>query len=437
MQNLTIQNLGPIHELNVDIDKVNLLIGEQATGKSTISKCVYFFKNIKNVILEDIYAKIISSEEGKPIPKSLNAPLKEIFIKLFGFSWDLNEALYLKYVFEDSLFIEVKLNIGDRGKKYIGIYFSPVLLEKIKYAEKRFITQYLSSTSDAALPFSFINSERARLHSEILTAINDIFNDGMETYYIPAGRNILTLMFNQKTKIDYNAMDLVNRNFMRFIESIQSKFDMGIKQVHKYFPVDERGFDVVKHVHTITSCLKGDYHYNKGEEYLSLNDGTKVKINFASSGQQELLWLLLQLYILLLKDERAFVIIEEPEAHLYPSVQKYIFDYIVHFANLNNSGVLVTTHSPYILMSANTLYKAGALHVTGKKEQVNKLLGKNNYIHPDSFTAIKLSASGRYDDLVDKQSRELQISLIDEISDEINTVYSELFYLEDGYDGSK
>lgn len=68
----------------------------------------------------------------------------------------------------------------------------------------------------------------------------------------------------------------------------------------------------------LISDLKGDYQYNAGKEYIIVQN-EKIPINFASSGQQEVLWLLNQLYVLMLKKEKAFVIIEEPEAHLYPS----------------------------------------------------------------------------------------------------------------------
>lgn len=66
-----------------------------------------------------------------------------------------------------------------------------------------------------------------------------------------------------------------------------------------------------------------------------------------------------QLYILMLKKEEAFVIIEEPEAHLYPSLQNKLMEFIAYFANVNQSSVLITTHSPYILTSVNALYCAG------------------------------------------------------------------------------
>lgn len=47
MGRITIKHLGVIKDFEMDIKQFNLLIGEQATGKSTICKAVYFFRSIK------------------------------------------------------------------------------------------------------------------------------------------------------------------------------------------------------------------------------------------------------------------------------------------------------------------------------------------------------------------------------------------------------
>lgn len=118
---------------------------------------------------------------------------------------------------------------------------------------------------------------------------------------------------------------------------------------------------------------------------LLLNNKRKVILIFASSGQQELLWLYNQLYILLLRRENAFVIIEEPEAHLYPSLQKEVMDFIVQFAYLNNSTVYVTTHSPYLLVEANTLYYAGRVYEKASS-QVEEIMGEWHCILPRDYS---------------------------------------------------
>ena len=80
----------------------------------------------------------------------------------------------------------------------------------------------------------------------------------------------------------------------------------------------------------------------------------RVQLSFASSGQQEVLPLLLTLLEFPSKIKRAQqLIIEEPEAHLFPAAQKYILDFMVATAKDNLCDMLFTTHSPYVIACLN------------------------------------------------------------------------------------
>lgn len=133
----------------------------------------------------------------------------------------------------------------------------------------------------------------------------------------------------------------------------------------------------------------------------------------------------------MLKRENAFVIIEEPEAHLYPSLQNKVVEFIAYFANMNNSSVLITTHSPYILTSVNALYCAGKVLDSGKvsSKKVYDIVDAGCEIHPEKVTALKISKHQDIINLVNDEFKEITTELIDEISDDINDKYTELFYL--------
>ena len=51
MQKIIIKNFGPVQDAEIEIKKVLVLIGEQASGKSTIAKLIYFFKGLSNYLL--------------------------------------------------------------------------------------------------------------------------------------------------------------------------------------------------------------------------------------------------------------------------------------------------------------------------------------------------------------------------------------------------
>ena len=51
-QHISIRNFGPIRQAEIDVNDLTILIGEQASGKSTIAKLVYFFKSLRNDLVE-------------------------------------------------------------------------------------------------------------------------------------------------------------------------------------------------------------------------------------------------------------------------------------------------------------------------------------------------------------------------------------------------
>ena len=88
MATIKINHLGVIQRVEIHIKEFNLFIGEQATGKSTICKAVYYFRNFKEILSEYLYGIVLSGRKGHVFPKTLNAQMKDVFIKLFGYSWE-------------------------------------------------------------------------------------------------------------------------------------------------------------------------------------------------------------------------------------------------------------------------------------------------------------------------------------------------------------
>ena len=443
MQKIYIRNLGPINKVELDINKFNLLIGEQATGKSTIAKSIYFFRLIKTNVI-DYLCQICdgtnysdTNMEKSMCIKTLRSQFKNIFVRLFGSSWKLKSDMHLKYYFTDGIWVEVKLKSGH--KQYLSVSFSHELNNKINELEKQ-VREIYSNSESTITSIAFANAERMRNHEEITRSVNEIFEDDLETYYIPAGRSLLTTMANSKSAIVVAGkdMDLVTEQFMLIIDNIRNNFKQGIALAHKQYPDGSRKYDISKIVEELQEILHGDYRFENGKEFLEIDDKTynngRIEINFASSGQQEILWLINYLYILILRKEKAFVIIEEPEAHIYPSMQKKVMELISLFANINDSKVLITTHSPYILNSVNNLYYAGVLCNENLSNKVEKIISKNKIIECGNLSAYKIQReNGRnaeVSDLFEDNKREIKSYLIDEISSEFNKVYTELYSLE-------
>lgn len=438
MQKIEIKYLGPVRELEMEIKDFNLLIGEQATGKSTVAKAIYFFRIIKST-LTDYFCQLYDTamyngnDVGDGFNKVLKKELKSIFISLFGYSWDLDQRLYLKYEYAAGIWIDVKLNRNVK-RKYISVRYSAELTQTLNSLEEEALELFKQKPETTTVSLAYASKERLRNYDNFKNSVNKIFDDYKETYYIPAGRSMLTLLVNNRSLLENDNLDLITRQFMQVIDNIHRVFEDGIKNVHKRYPDGDRKFDVTKTAEMLISDLKGDYLYNAGKEYIVIEEDAhseKIPINFASSGQQEVLWLLNQLYILMLKKEKAFVIIEEPEAHLYPSLQSKVVEFISYFANINDSAILITTHSPYILTSVNTLYCAGKVIEKNSKcsKKVYDIIGSDCEIFPQKVTALKINKDKSYLNLINEELQELNTEMIDEISDSVNEKYMKLYYL--------
>ena len=116
---------------------------------------------------------------------------------------------------------------------------------------------------------------------------------------------------------------------------------------------------------------------------------------------------------------------------MYPSLQSKVVEFISYFANINNSSILLTTHSPYILTSVNTLYCAGKVIEKNStySKKVYDIIDSNCEIDPQKVTALKINKEKSILNLINEELQELNTEMIDEISDSVNEKYMELYYL--------
>lgn len=131
----------------------------------------------------------------------------------------------------------------------------------------------------------------------------------------------------QKRNLDY-----CTQNYLERILQMKATFSFSIKEqiANKIHMTDEKVNislfnEAANLMHDI---LQGEYVNREGEERLQLENGKYVRINFASSGQQEVVWILNVLFYYLLNNKKIYFIIEEPESHLFPNAQKLIAEFI-------------------------------------------------------------------------------------------------------------
>ena len=434
MDNITekimITNLGPVKNCELCIKDFMIFTGQQASGKSTIAKSIFFFKNIKTLLLSLAKKQMYFSnnEINIPLKDKLIKEIRLNFLQVFGSTWGMpqNMTLFYHYDEKEELFIKISLKKDNKIPNYIWIDFSDNLIEKIYNLEKLLKQDNI-----------FNNLK------ELKTTVNNIFKDEYDIIYIPAGRSMITLLSSQlnyiyssmediqKKSIDYCTQSYLE-NILKLKVNFNSTLENMIKDILNMttLKIDVNKMNLATDM--IKKILKGDYININGEERLQLsNSAGYVKINFASSGQQEVLWILNTLFYYLLNNKKAYFIIEEPESNLFPNAQKLVIEFISMFQSSGNK-ILLTTHSPYVLGTLNNLLFAQEIYNSdnSKKELLNKILKKDFWLDYNNFSSYFLR-NGISENCFDNDGKCIKNEVIDEVSMIINDEFDKLLEIGD------
>ena len=300
MHRLVIKKLGPIEQCEMECSQFMTLTGFQASGKSTIAKAIYYFRTIKddivNLARRQAYNMVpVSGLEteldvvyGTSLRKGLENYLREKFLRTFGSSWGMSKEMCIEYYFTSTCSVKVSLKEDARfsSPNYIWVTLSEDLL--IFLREKN---NYLTVTR-----LEVSEEEVKKLKTELC----EIFDDNCSVVYIPAGRSMITLLSEQFSYIyatmddvQKRSLDYCTRDYLERILKIKSEFTEGLQGLTAYY----RGKTILppklvqQALELIEKILRGTYRYSNGEEQIVLKNGKYVKINFSSSGQQECVWI--------------------------------------------------------------------------------------------------------------------------------------------------
>ena len=357
-QQLYIHQFGPISDVKIEVDDLLIFIGSQASGKSTVSKAIFFFKSLRDDLISYFY-QCYNQQNFDDSVANYAKRAKQKFIKIYGYILQFPD-MELTYEYGNGMKVIVKPSSDNR---YTDIKFDDHFGEKFRELVKR--SQELHDELKPKYSFyssreiSAIKAQEATLFENITHEVNQLFNDERDLLFLPAGRSLITILSQQRynidmgddftsadsadgleadgsIKLDYlmqsfinridNAKPIFNQNFIDLIESAIANSSNSETE-----PVIRLAENIVN------SILKGSYRYQNGTERIDFGNGQSTLINFASSGQQEVVWILLLIMLLILNQRQVFLVIEEPEAHLFPVAQKQIIDLIALLANQTNN----------------------------------------------------------------------------------------------------
>jgi len=413
-ERLIIKSFAGIKEAQIDINKINLFIGPQASGKSIIAKLAYFFKNFNSLLLKAIEEEKTKTEFDKIILKKFEYYFPPPTWPEYGFSirFELGE-----------FFIEL---VRDITKGKLILSYSHFFYQKLQYYKRDYrerIKEHVSKEDE----FDEILIKSMELQQRFYTRLQkDISRySSFRQIFIPAGRSFFAnLQSNIFTFLSNSQLDPILIEFGAFYEQTKAISEqLSTRKSQKTLGTIDR---------LVGEILVGSYQRDKKGDYLVHTDGRKVNIPYCSSGHQEILPLIIILLRIRASSVGSTVYIEEPEAHLFPQSQKAIVELIMSIMNKESMQLFITTHSPYILSSFNNLIEAGRLGQELPQDQLKalyKIVPKEQFVDYNEINVYSVD-NGKVKTALDKDMQLIAQNVLDDVSNDISIQFGKLLDLQ-------
>lgn len=440
MQRLEVKGIPPIQAAKLELKPLTILIGEQASGKSSLAKMVYFFKSIpKNLV---ILARNASqgSLNGQAIENAIHARFQTFFGAASGFI----PGYEIKWLFG--------------LEKTITIAGDPLQVRLSPGNQLLALTETLTHFNQRIFRYRSANDyESADAEEQVLLLqLRAFFEDDQENVFFPDGRNITVAysteflnIFREELRLrtdqilnttgktarkDSREIDLfLLRDFISHTDRMMGSLGgLTLAEISTDLPSGIRLLLKTR----IDNLLKAEYRYHPDQgEYLRFEDNRTLPLRHASSGQRETIRILQDVVLSLLHQQPVFRVIEEPEAHLFPSGQKHLMEILCLMINggiePGRNGLLITTHSPYILSIVNNLIYASQL--TDELPGLGEAITREGFPEPLRLCAEMISVyriqDGRVDSIIDPETGLIGGNLIEDAWNEIQAEFNGLYSL--------
>lgn len=424
MQKIIIKNFRQIKHADIEIKQFLCLIGEQASGKSTIAKLIYFFKTIKDKLI----TLLVMSSDFDTIFSTLCLDIQKSFVEYFG-----KQNQIFSLVFEYS----TKNNITIKGSDIIEISISKGLKNTMEKEIKQFFSEFQKYKN---IPDAYEQKSKSAFKTAEL-----IFSESNNLLFMPAGRQITVSYLEAFQQYFYSWIDRIDKSDTNIDVKILTKFMEYSKRLADYYKRNN-GFESINQEDSIYKVLNkyileilhGKYDSEGYEKIVFSESNESVPLNSASSGQQESIRIIQDAIYVLNNKLSVSRIIEEPEAHLFPTAQKLLIQLLVLIANKTNSNLIITTHSPNILATFNTsvYYSNVVKKYPNKISEIEEHFQTfNNYpnIEPENLSAysLNLNSPNYCVSLIDKSTLLIGDNTLDSCAEQIFDDFDYLYSIED------
>ena len=421
-EKLIIKNFADIENIEIYLNKINILIGPQASGKSVCAKLLFYFKNFVWEILNAV-------EDGQS-KRQIDASYTKKFEEYFPpDSWS-NDSFMIRYEIADT-FIEISKSVEQTK---LSLTYSDFYKKKLSSLRK-FVTKTRKNIATAEpiglarKPDLFLITrnywtETLSQSLEQRATFSQLFIPASRSFFAFLERGIFSFLSNNQ------ALDPFLTTFGSVYESMKRlDYTYKVRNLKSQNKNKEVGEEIERLVEKI---LCGKYLYEKGKDFI-VTSKRRVSLANSSSGQQETLPLTIMISSLAYFSSDHTVYVEEPEAHLFPSAQRDVVELIATVFNYRSNQLqfFITTHSPYILTAINNLLQAGILYQEAKddvKVKLNSIVSQHKALISQDISAYSLM-NGKCKNIICQETGLIDASIIDGVSDELAIEFDQLLNL--------
>ncbi len=390
MKRLTIRNFGPIKDVAIELKRINIIIGPQSSGKSTVLKVACFCDWMERQIA-------ITQNPDKYCQASFFVQNLIGFHKLEGF---MHENTYIRYDNEAISFeFDAKTNMCKHNWA----------TNAKRWAYKRSKIAYIPAERNlvAAIPNWF----------QVSMSNNNILDFMKEWEFARKSCMKKVPIFGLPFSYRYNRADNADRIVMPNGKELNlTNASSGLQSLTPLYVV-------------LRYLTNGFFKERRTTvEDVVLRDNLKkiVALKCADKKPEE------QQSIInnMLTPYRSDLFIEEPEAHIFPSTQK---DFVYGLVSLLNGTrkhfCFIATHSPYIMTSFNNLILANERMAESKEmaHKVENRFAKRQTLPYNDIAAFAMT-DGKITSVMDEELHLISADALDyasqEIADDFNFLLS-------------
>lgn len=394
MEKLVIKNVGPIEYVDIYLSRVNIFMGPQSSGKSTIAKIISYCQWVeKRFLIDEKYDYDVKEQLLEFHRLGKNYFTKESY---FEYSSDF---LIISYSGESLTQRIKKKNTRKSYKKTKNIYIP---------SERNFVSAIpnlskYKETNDNIMSFVYdwYSAKRSFTNKNSLS----ILNLGIKYYNnIDADQDLLKLSNNKEILLQEGSSGIQSILPLILIVEHLSKEIYKTNNSVSVRELDSIQSNILKLLekHKVDNIDLKDY--NIAPDFIKFL--TKYSVNN------------------IVNYHKTQFIIEEPEQNLFPTTQRDLINYLLKTI-VNNSrkhSLIITTHSPYILYSINNCLMGYNIKGELEKDEINSFKSIKSWINPDDVSIYEVK-EGKLMSVKDKRTNTVTKHYFNEITKDIMDEY--------------